>query len=109
MTASPRHGAGGEMATPIFPNTPVCGRPGRREISVQVSPKSVLLKSPLPGPPEDICQDFRNASHNAAYIAAGWPGSRERSTPPVLSSRYRTLRQVSPPLVDLKIPRSALG
>src|SRR5918998_1705067 len=40
----------GDTATPVRPMTPV-GRPGLRVISVQLSPPSVDLKSPLPGPP----------------------------------------------------------
>ncbi|MBI3081759.1 MAG: hypothetical protein HYY94_02380, partial [Gemmatimonadetes bacterium] len=53
--------------------------------------------------------DLRHASHSAAYITAGLLGSTVRSTAPVAGSRNSTLRQVSPPLVDLNTPRSGLG
>ncbi len=40
-------------ATPMRPTRPL-GSPGLRVISVHVSPPSVLLNRPLPGPPLDI-------------------------------------------------------
>src|SRR5678815_4273108 len=97
-----------EMATPILPSTPV-GRPGLRVISVQCSPPSVDLKRPLPGPPLDIEYSTRNASQSAANITSGLWGSIVMSTAPVLLSRNSTLRQVLPPSVVLKTPRSSLG
>ena len=54
-----------ETASPIFPTTPDSGMPGFRVISVHVSPPSVLLNIPLPGPPEDIVYSLRKASHSA--------------------------------------------
>ena len=42
------------------------GMPGFRVISVHVSPPSVLLNIPLPGPPEDIVYSLRKASQSAA-------------------------------------------
>ena len=40
-------------------------------ISVHVSPPSVDLNSPLPGPPLDIVYSRRNASHSAANMIFG--------------------------------------
>src|SRR5688572_10243605 len=90
---------------PIIP----AGIPGFRVISVHVSPPSVDLKSPEPGPPLDIVYSLRNASHSAAYMTFGFARSMERSMAPVLSSRYSTLRHVRPPSVLLNTPRSAFG
>jgi hypothetical protein len=80
-----------------------------RVISVQVSPPSVLLKSPLPGPPLDIWYSLRYASQSDAYITFGLVASIEISTAPVRSLRESTCRQVLPPSVDLYTPRSWLG
>src|SRR5688572_9604761 len=85
------------------------GMPGLRVISVHVSPPSVDLKRPDPGPPLDIVNSLRNASHNAAYITFGLFGSIERSTAPVISLRKSTRRHVRPPSVLLKMPRSGFG
>src|ERR671932_2212011 len=60
-----------ETATPMRPTTPV-GRPGLRVISVHVSPPSVLLNNPLPGPPLDIWYSLRYASQSDAYITWGF-------------------------------------
>ena len=90
------------------PTTPV-GMPGRRVISVHVSPPSVDLKRPEPGPPLSILYSFRYACHSAAYRTFGFDRSTEMSIAPVLSSRYSTFRQVRPPSVVLNTPRSALG
>ena len=64
---------------------------------------------PPPGPPEDMPHDLRHASHRTAYMTAGLLGSRVRSAAPVFSSRYNTFRHVSPPLFDLKMPRSGFA
>src|SRR6516225_7958190 len=98
----------GETASPIFPSVPL-GRPGLREISNQWSPPSVDLNSPLPGPPDDISQELRNASHSPAYSTCGLLGSRMSSIAPVLSSRKRIRSQVFPPSFDRNTPRSAFG
>src|SRR5258705_12051595 len=95
-------------APPILPS-PRGGRPGLGVISLRCSPPSVDLKSPLPGPPLDIEYSTRNASQSAANITLGLWGSIAMSTAPVLLSRKRTLRQVLPPSVVLKTPRSSLG
>src|SRR5437660_2285689 len=93
---------------PIRPITPA-GRPGLRVISVQVSPASVDLKRPLPGPPLDICHDTRYASQRAAYITLGLRRSIARSIAAVLLSRKSTFFHVLPPSVDLNTPRSGFG
>jgi hypothetical protein len=60
-----------------------------------VSPPSVLLNSPLPGPPLDIWYSLRYASHSAAYMTSGLLRSIAMSTAPVFASRKRTLRHVA--------------
>ena len=107
-SAYTRFGSAPLTATPIRPIIPD-GSPGLRVISVHVSPPSVDLKSPEPGPPLDIVYSFRNASHSAAYITFGFARSIEMSIAAVLSSRKRTLRHVVPPSVLLKTPRSGFG
>src|SRR5205814_6209433 len=97
-----------EIVTPIRPMTPF-GSPGLRVSSVHVSPPSVDLKRPLPGPPLDICHDTRYASHIAAYRMFGLFRSMARSIAPVLLSRKRTLRHVLPPSCERNTPRSSLG
>src|SRR5258708_32379424 len=97
-----------DTATPILPSMPE-GSPGLRVISVQCSPPSVDLNSPLPGPRLDIEYSTRKASHSAANITFGLLRSIAMSTAPVLLSRKRTLRHVLPPSVVLKTPRSSLG
>src|SRR5436853_3322703 len=96
-----------ETLRPTLPQMPG-GRPWFLVISVQCSPPSVDLNRPLPGPPLDMPHSLRYASQSAAYITSGLLGSIEMSTPPVLSSRYSTLRHVLPPSVVLKMPRSSL-
>gem|GEM_PF-4447973 len=83
--------------------------PGLRVISFHVSPPSVLLNRPLPGPPLDMVYSVRKASHMAAYMMSGFVRSMLMSIAAVLSSRYSTLRQLLPPSVLLKTPRSAFG
>ena len=48
------------------PTIPSCGMPGFRVISVQLSPPSVLLNIPLPGPPEDAVYSLRKACQSDA-------------------------------------------
>src|SRR6476469_1036405 len=97
-----------ETATPMRPTTPE-GMPGLRVISVHVSPPSVDLNRPLPGPPLDIWYSTRYASHRAAKITFGFFRSRARSTAPVLLSRNRVFFHVLPPSALLNTPRSALS
>ena len=75
-------------------------------ISVQLSPPSVDLKRPLSSPPDDIPHERRHASQTDAYRMSGLVASTLMSAAPALSLLYRTLRQVSPPSVVLKTPRS---
>src|SRR5215471_8016123 len=90
-SAYTRLGSAPETETPMRPTTPL-GIPGLRVISCHVSPPSVDLNSPDPGPPDDIWYSMRYASHIAAYSTFGFVRSTEMSIAPVLSSRYRTLR-----------------
>src|SRR5215510_7239312 len=108
MSAYTRFPSAGETATPMRPNTPD-GRPDARLISVHVSPPSVDLNNPLPGPPLDIWYSTRYASHRPANITLGLRRSIAMSIPPVLLSRKSTFFQVLPPSVVLKMPRSSLG
>src|SRR5436190_13773166 len=92
----------------ILPTSP-CGSPGLRVISRQVSPPSVDLYSPLPGPPLDIWYSTRYASHSAANITVGLRRSMATSAAPDLPSLNSTFFHVLPPSALLKTPRSSLG
>src|SRR5438094_6596792 len=100
MSAYTRLESAPEMPMLIFPTSP-CGRPGLRVISRQVSPPSVDLYRPLPGPPLDIWYSTRYASHNAANTTLGLRRSIQMSTPPVLLSRNSFRCHVFPPSVLL--------
>src|SRR5919107_674136 len=89
---------------PIRPTTPE-GSPGLRVISRHVSPPSVDLKRPLPGPPLDIWYSIRYASHSAANITLGLRRSICTSTAPVLLSRNSLRCQVVPPSLRLQTHR----
>jgi len=84
------------MVTPILPRSP-SGRPGLREISSQVSPPSKLLNRPLPGPPLEMFQKLRRASHIEANSRRGLLGSIVRSIVPATSLRCRIFCQLLPP------------
>ena len=71
---------------PTIPIVPF-GNPGLRVISVHVSPPSVDLKMPLPGPPLSSVQGLRETSHKPAYITLGFVGSMIKSQAPALSLR----------------------
>src|SRR5262252_4469021 len=71
-----------DTVTPILPIIPD-GRPGLRVISFHVSPPSVDLNRPLPGPPLDIWYSTRYASHSAAYMTFGFRRSMLMSIAPV--------------------------
>src|SRR5256886_16916986 len=92
----------------MFPHRPV-GRPGFLVSSVQCSPASVDLKSPLPAPPDTSVQGRRPACHRPAYSTFGLVGSRIRTAAPVEPLRDRNLFQVLPPAVGLQSPRSGFG
>src|SRR5881394_604171 len=85
------------------------GSPSLRVISVHVSPPSVDLKSPEPGPPLDMVYSVRYASQSAAYMTSGVVRLNATSIAAVLSSRKRTFFQVRPPSADLYRPRSGFG
>src|SRR5262245_14512563 len=108
MSAYTRFESAPDTETPIRPIVPA-GKPGLRVISVQVSPPSVDLNKPLPGPPLDIWYSTRYASHNAANITDGFLRSMVMSTAPVFALRNNFRCQVLPPSVDLKTPRSSLS
>src|SRR5215204_3663050 len=103
-----RFGLAGEMSTPILPNGRA-GRPGLNEISVQLSPPSVVFQSPLRPPPWFRLHGVRWNFHIDANRIRGLVGSIVRSIAPVESSRNRTFFHVRPPSVVRNTPRSALG
>src|SRR5688500_19919065 len=98
-----RFGSAPDTDTPMRPMTPR-GMPALRVISVHVSPPSVDLNSPLPGPPLDIWYSTRYASQSAAYSTFGFWGSTLRSIAPVLSLRKSVFFHVRPPSVVLTRP-----
>src|SRR5260370_33362298 len=67
-----------EADTPILPMVPL-GNPLLVEISVQVSPPSMDLRSPPPGPPLVRLHELRRAAQNDAYRILGSGGSIMRS------------------------------
>src|SRR5262245_64890426 len=71
IRAYTRFGSAPDTEMPMRPMAPR-GIPGLCVISVQFSPPSVDLNSPLPGPPLDIVYSLRYASHIAAYITFGF-------------------------------------
>src|SRR5581483_2429402 len=97
-----------DTAKPIFPHG-WGGSPAFPVSSLHVSPPSVDLKMPPPGPPEFRDHGVRYACQNAAYSTFASFGSTARSEMPVRASRYRTFRHVKPPSVVLKTPRCSLG
>src|SRR6266478_6398763 len=98
----------GATATPDRPQSPE-GNPFS-VICVHVTPSSVDLYSPLPGPYDSpLCPAFRTAYHSVAYTTRGFPGSKHRSTAPVTLSLYKTFFQLRPPSVDRYTPRSSCG
>jgi hypothetical protein len=100
ISAHTRADLAGETAMPMLPHNPA-GSPGFLVSSVQCSPASVDLNSPLPAPPDASVHGRRTACHSPAYSTSGFDGSRIRSAAPVESFRNRTLFQVLPPSVVL--------
>src|SRR5690242_3023690 len=101
MIAHTRLGFAGEIASPIFPMTPVGSPrdvPSRRR---QVVPPSVDLWMPEFFPPDDIAQGERHASQVAAYRMSGFDGSSAMSITPVESLVASTRLNVFPPSVVL--------
>ena len=66
--------------------------PALRVISRHVSPPSVDLKRPLPGPPLDIWYSTRYASHSAAYITLGIRAIDARRRPRRSCRRWNSFR-----------------
>src|SRR5690349_21801816 len=97
-----------DTLTPIFPQTGA-GSPGFFVSSVHLVPPSVVLKSPVPGPPLESEYGVRNTSHSPTYSTSGLFGSIARSTATVLSSRNSTRSHVLPPSFVRKTPRSEFG
>src|ERR1700726_3458418 len=64
-SAQTRSGLTGDTVTPMRPSTPI-GSPSAWEMSVHVSPPSVVFQSPLPGPPLSRRHGLRLTCHNAA-------------------------------------------
>ena len=84
MIAYTRFGSAPDTLTPILPHTPL-GRPSPSSF-FQVSPPSVDLKRPLPGPPLSKPQGERRIWYIPAKSTRGFEGSMARSTAPVFSS-----------------------
>src|SRR3990172_7131159 len=97
-------------ATPMRPSV-VVGRPLLRspEMRVQRLPPSVVRHSAEPGPPLLSEYAVRTRSHDVAIRMSGLVGCIVRSTKPARSLTKLTLRQVWPPSVVLKRPRSRLA
>src|SRR2546426_9513544 len=104
--AQTRCGFTGDTVTPIFPRFAV----GRPLVSfVHVSPPSVDLYSPPPGPVLVMFHGVRSTCHVVAYRICEFDGSIAMSAAPVLSSTNRTFCQLLPPSFVRKTPRSAFG
>ena len=71
----------GETVTPIIPNVSL-GKPSFLEISVHVSPLSVLFHNAEPSPPLLKLYGVRCARHVEAYNILGLFGSKTKSTAP---------------------------
>src|SRR5258708_3163913 len=97
------------VAMPTRPHSPP-GSPLPRT-SVQVSPPSVDLYSPLPGPPLGgyWLHGVRRARHIAAYNKRGFSAANARSIAPTSAPLSRILRHVAPPSADRYTPRSSFG
>ena len=87
---------------------------------VHVAPPSVLLNSPLPGPPLLRPQVWMTICHIPAYRMRGLPGCIARSQPrgargrcrqehPASGDVHSTRVQVAPPSVVRNTPRSSCG
>src|SRR5947207_11431446 len=104
--AQTRCGFTGDTVTPIFPRFDA----GRPAVSlVQVSPPSVDLYSPAPGPVLVMFHGVRSTCHVDAYSTRLLDGSIAMSAAPVSSSTNNTFCQLLPPSPVRNTPRSALG
>src|SRR5205814_1632867 len=100
----------GAMPSPIRPKP--SAHVGSPLVSCrQVSPPSVDLYNPLPGPSYAplVVHGGRRDAHMSAYRVCGLDGSNARSIAPVFSSLYRIFFQVRPPSTVRNTPRSAFG
>src|SRR5207244_9885890 len=98
----------GATATPERPQFSV-GSPFPL-IWVQVTPPSFDLYSPLPGSNGwSRTSGFQITCQKVAKTTFGLPGSKQRSTAPVVLSRNKTFVQFFPPSADRKTPRSSFG
>src|SRR6185369_7009408 len=95
----------GEIAGTIFPVIRV-GRP-LPERRFQVTPPSVDLNKPLPGPPLSRPHVCISSGHMPAYKTFGLFGSISRCAQPLFSSVNSTRVHVLPPSVVRNTPRSA--
>ena len=77
------------------------GNPFLVEISVQVSPLSVLFHKAEPSPPELKLNGVRRTRHVEAYKILGLVGSIIKSTTPACSLANKVFLQVLPPSVLL--------
>ena len=75
----------------------------------QVSPPSLDVNRPLPGPPLSRPQVFISSCHMPAKAMRGLLGSSTTSEQPVFLSTKRTLSHVLPPSAVRKTPRSGCG
>src|SRR5690242_15008869 len=107
-TAYTRFGLLGHTAMPAFP-IPLFGSPFVS--SFHVSPPSVLLKSPPPGPFVGAYtnQGGRRVFQSAAYTTFGFVGSITTSDAPTFSFLNSTFFHVFPPSFERKMPRSGFG
>src|SRR6185295_4838129 len=74
-----------------------------------VTPPSVDLKSPLPGPPLSRPHVRISMGHMPAKMTREFDGSITMSEQPVFSSLNKTLSHVLPPSVVRNTPRSCCG
>ena len=91
------------MANPILPKLEF-GIPFFN--AFQVSPPSVLLCKPDPGPPPRYPATVLCLCHVAAYKTVGFVGSISKSVAPTHSESPRVRFQVLPPSIDLYTPLS---
>src|SRR5215217_5427193 len=98
-----RLGLLGAIAKTIFPVVRV-GSP-LPESRFQVTPPSVDLKRPLPGPPLSRPHVWISIGHMPANTIRGLLGSISRWAQPLFSSVNNTRSHVLPPSVVRKTPR----
>ena len=90
----------GETVTPIIPKVP-SGNPLLVEISVHVSPLSVLFHKAEPSPPEFKLYGVLLILQVEAYNTLGFVGSIIKSTTPACAFENKVLFHVFPPSILL--------